>query len=525
MERFRLFKEWALESLVRTVRAGRLLYFRGARLASKGPDNDESLYATLADLDGLTAPTIQGVAGLTDALAAKADAAATATALAAKADAAATATALAAKAGVVRQTFSNAAVTITAGTTVLAQIGTLTASRTVTLPAASAYLGGHGILLIDESLTVTAGNSLVVQRAGSDTVNNATSVACQAGLGMVLISDGTSKWTARMLPSGNKLHLGSIILDGTSGYSTLTGVNNYITLDAGNLLFGYVHMTTASGGVWNLKTLGPPDGIVLQLPQRPSLGTPASNCVRIGSKDVSGTAELFVCDEAGNETQISPHSATAPAWLYESGQGATEPVSFSWNCFTGLCHYQHRATGRRWVETLAEHNARLGYEGERALVLLDWDQVQAGHVAAREASRAQWQAKRSEWEQTQEPGEWSGGDLPEPYAPKVRPVWAVEADISAARREIMVLLPPQLQKLMRTKTVTVGGQTIPLKVAVEAVIAQIPDAEARADAEDWYNFLPGSIRRTNARVCAILAALGVSEVTADEWFSEGMGFE
>lgn len=41
-------------------------------------------------------------------------------------------------------------------------------------------------------------------------------------------------------------------------------------------------------------------------------GTPSSNSARIYAKDNGGTAEIFVKDEAGNETQISPHAATAP---------------------------------------------------------------------------------------------------------------------------------------------------------------------------------------------------------------------
>jgi hypothetical protein len=54
-----------------------------------------------------------------------------------------------------RQTFSNANVTVTVGTTQLAQTGTMSAARTVTFPAASAYTNGTGFYVIDESGTLT----------------------------------------------------------------------------------------------------------------------------------------------------------------------------------------------------------------------------------------------------------------------------------------------------------------------------------------------------------------------------------
>lgn len=41
-------------------------------------------------------------------------------------------------------------------------------------------------------------------------------------------------------------------------------------------------------------------------------GTPSSNAARIYAKDNGGTAEIYVKDEAGNETQISPHAANVP---------------------------------------------------------------------------------------------------------------------------------------------------------------------------------------------------------------------
>jgi hypothetical protein len=100
--------------------------------------------------------------------------------------------------GIVSQTFSNANVTISNGVTFCAQTGTMSASRTVTLPSASAYPRGTRISIVDESGTTTAANTLVITRAGSDTINGATTktIGIVGGYDVcVLVSDGISKWT------------------------------------------------------------------------------------------------------------------------------------------------------------------------------------------------------------------------------------------------------------------------------------------------------------------------------------------
>lgn len=96
-----------------------------------------------------------------------------------------------------RVTFSNANYTAVAtGNVYVAQIGTMSASRTVTLPAASSFASGDEIVIADESGTVTSTNTIVISRAGSDTINGATSVTIGAAYGWRrLISDGVSKWT------------------------------------------------------------------------------------------------------------------------------------------------------------------------------------------------------------------------------------------------------------------------------------------------------------------------------------------
>jgi hypothetical protein len=165
----------------------------------------------------------------------------------------------------------------------------------------------------------------------------------------------------------------------------------------------------------------------IEMLQIASGGTPASNSARIYAKDVSGTAEMFVMDEAGNETQISSHSATAPSWLYTSGEPSpVEAVGYSANYYQGVVTYTHRETGRVYRETFAEHNERLELTGDRALTLWDWDDIQVGHVAKRNEERAEWQSKRDAWEALPEEGreEWTGGEIPTVYVAKPKPDWA-----------------------------------------------------------------------------------------------------
>ena len=73
---------------------------------------------------------------------------------------------------------------------------TLTASRTWTLPLANSVNAGYEIIIADLFGGVSSTNTLVIARAGSDTVNGNTSATIGASYAMRrLISDGVSKWT------------------------------------------------------------------------------------------------------------------------------------------------------------------------------------------------------------------------------------------------------------------------------------------------------------------------------------------
>lgn len=108
----------------------------------------------------------------------------------------ATQTALDAKRTLARVTFSNANYVIVATKdSVISQTGTMSASRTVTLPLANSVPAGTEFTIIDQSGTVTATNTIVITRAGSDTINGATTeVIATAYSWRRIISDGTSSW-------------------------------------------------------------------------------------------------------------------------------------------------------------------------------------------------------------------------------------------------------------------------------------------------------------------------------------------
>lgn len=74
--------------------------------------------------------------------------------------------------------------------------GAFTAPRTWNLPSAAAYGAGRILRVVDVAGTLTATNTLTLARAGSDTINGATSaVLSTARQAYLLVNDGISLWT------------------------------------------------------------------------------------------------------------------------------------------------------------------------------------------------------------------------------------------------------------------------------------------------------------------------------------------
>lgn len=242
--------------------------------------------------------------------------------------------------------------------------------------------------------------------------------------------------------------------------SAWRGLVNYDTAD--NAYFGHATSTcVVTGGNVDVLLGGVAYGGrfraqggagVLEMPQVTSLGTPASNTARIGVLDVSGTAEVYVKDEAGNETQISPHAMDGPASMYDASDWPH--VVKESNEFLGLVRYLNVSRTCRAVEmllkairrgdtlaqiradlqtrplsdldlfhqeTFAQHNARVP---GGSLVRRTWAEVQQEAQARYDADRAADLARHAAWAATPE-GERGEEPFVRPAADvrKPKPAW------------------------------------------------------------------------------------------------------
>lgn len=106
--------------------------------------------------------------------------------------------------------------TILATDRVVGTNAAFTASRTWTLPAANAVNAGQRLFVMDFQGTVTTVNTLVLARAGADTINGGTTVTIAvANGGYLLTSDGVSKWTAQAIGGVTSVGCGTGLTGGT----------------------------------------------------------------------------------------------------------------------------------------------------------------------------------------------------------------------------------------------------------------------------------------------------------------------
>jgi hypothetical protein len=94
-----------------------------------------------------------------------------------------------------RVTVDDANYTILATDKVVAQIGTMSAARTFSLPAANTVEAGAEIIVIDESGSVDSTNKIIVQRNGTDTIDGVTQKEIKDSYGVIrLICNGSNSW-------------------------------------------------------------------------------------------------------------------------------------------------------------------------------------------------------------------------------------------------------------------------------------------------------------------------------------------
>jgi Major tropism determinant N-terminal domain len=106
----------------------------------------------------------------------------------------------------------------------------LTAARTVSLPAASAFPSGSRLLVVDESGACSATNTIALSRAGADLIDGAATAAITAAYGyLALESNGSNKWTiVDQAASVNGL-TGAVSI-ASSGGNTVTALGSTITI-------------------------------------------------------------------------------------------------------------------------------------------------------------------------------------------------------------------------------------------------------------------------------------------------------
>lgn len=284
--------------------------------------------------------------------------------------------------------------------------GRTTAADLIVYPPAS---GGRVIVQIGS-------DSIVIDPANRRISAGGSTLAFMDGR-ITMASDGSSLRTAATVGVGSP----NIVQQLSSG-----GLQSIRTLP-----LGWVDSAAEIGGnpldaaLWRraAAVVGPGGGDattggIFELLQVASGGTPSSNSGRLYAKDVAGTAELFAMDEAGNETQISPHAMDGPADFYDLADEFPHVVK-EVNHYTGHVRYIHHsrfvramqallngtrtlaqlqalpAAERRihFTETFAEHNARTG----SGLVKRSWAADQAAKQADYDAKRAEEAAALSAW--------------------------------------------------------------------------------------------------------------------------------
>lgn len=137
-----------------------------------------------------------------------------------------------------RVTFSNADFTVPSSARLVVQTGTLTAPRTVTLPAANSVQAGTEIVISDTSGTVSATNTLTVACAGADTINAATTEVMTTPRSYRRVrSNGSNAWSfdAGLLRAGRNL---ADVGSAATALANLGGVPTSRTITAGTGLSG-----------------------------------------------------------------------------------------------------------------------------------------------------------------------------------------------------------------------------------------------------------------------------------------------
>ena len=188
-------------------------------------------------------------------------------------------------------------------------------------------------------------------------------------------STGAGKWWVD--GSGNTIQTGNLTVQGTGNSSI-----------AGNVGIGTTGPTTAAtiSGTLSIgaNPTAPSAGNYLAIwgnaTTTPTLG---ANTAAIFARDVGGTTELFSMDEAGNETQQTPHNFD----LFEPDVDEAFPWSYyACNRYLGKCINVDIAGAIREIETLSGKQF-VYYEDMPESEVLSWDEHQQAEAERANARR------------------------------------------------------------------------------------------------------------------------------------------
>ena len=248
----------------------------------------------------------------------------------------------------------------------------LTSARTWTLPAASAMNGGQQLCVVDDAGGVTSSNTLTIARAGTDTINGATSYALSGAYqGVCLLADatngkwsvistyysssavsgsGTNNYVARWTPNGATLGIGTLYDNGTS---VGVGTNSPgATFTVGNNAFEVNSSGTVLAGLWNGTAIGTTYG-----------GTGQTTYATGDILYASGANTLSKLT-AGTNGYVLTLASGVPSWAavvtsFSGGTTGFTPSSTTTGAIT-LAGTLNVANGGTGATTLTAHSVVLG---------------------------------------------------------------------------------------------------------------------------------------------------------------------
>lgn len=243
-------------------------------------------------------------------------------------------------------TFSNDNATVGAGESVLMQTGTLSAWRTVTLPAANAVAAGADVLVMDSSGTAQASTRIRCVPAGGDTLVGCYPQICDPYGWVRFVSDGTSKWIAVASSNPHRIWLAGADTDlGTpegdaSAASTLTwtaALSSSAAMRRGGFV-GAIGAAAGSAGRTQYWPLTGSTGPTLPASKRFSVRAVIGPRAGAGTYGANSSCHIilgFLGQDITHWVGLARYSATPTGYSYVSRDNSTTITETNPSAFLG----------------------------------------------------------------------------------------------------------------------------------------------------------------------------------------------